>query len=114
MDSLPFEIVHLILNPNLYDDTDPSSLAETTNPLISNSKEYLRLRLVDKRFCTIVTSYSFEHLRISSQKCSLSGLQSIAQSQSLNRFVKRYTYHLEQDDLCSRSFSLLNAERLYC
>ncbi len=81
MDSLPLEILYLIL--------DPFNFEYVTGKTMPH---YRCLRLVNRMFCAIITPNIFNRLCIQSNECSLDRLKSIAQQPELSQLVKRYTY----------------------
>ena len=70
-----------------------------TNQFYPTCNEYLRLRLVSKTFCAIVTPFAFESLRIESIETSMSRLTSIANDDFLKAMVKEYEFAFSQEQM---------------
>lgn len=85
IDSLPPEIMHLILDPGHF--VAPFSQEHLL-------EDYIKLRLVCQTFSAIISPHIFKHLRIKSSECSLQRLETIAESQHLKNLVKKYSYTL--------------------
>lgn len=89
IDTLPPEIMHLVLSPGHF----------TPYPLEHLPKDYIKLRLVCQTFSVIITPHIFKHLQIKSSECSLQRLETIAENQQLKKFVKKYSYTLTMSRL---------------
>ncbi|KAI5820757.1 hypothetical protein BZA77DRAFT_340882 [Pyronema omphalodes] len=108
MDSLPPEILRMILTPSKEPDLQLfSSRADypyetrnsiralylrPTNPLYFAHPSYLRLRLVNRTFNDIVKPFIYEDVEIDSLEASLTRLTNISNDTENRCYVKNYTY----------------------
>jgi hypothetical protein len=113
MDSLPPEILRMILTPSKEPDLQLfSSRADypyetrnsiralyyrPTNPLYFAHPSYLRLRLVNRTFNDIVKPFVYEDVEIDSLEASLTRLTNISNDPETRRYVKNYTYRFVRE-----------------
>lgn len=99
MNTLPPEIMLMILHPSNF-------MRPVIYPIIpqrSTTKEYSKLRLVNKEFSAYITPHLFKNITIRSRECGLKRLEHITESAEIQTWVKRYSYVLDLNNPLERS-----------